>query len=77
MKDEKLNEKLDEMRKRVTQQNRDSWFVEHIEEHLEKMIELKDKKPRCKICNKDIDTIANEKFDIIIGKIKKEVDNNE
>lgn len=35
-------------------------FTKHIQLHLVDMSEVKDKRPYCKICNKDMDTIVKE-----------------
>ncbi len=35
-------------------------FTKHLQLHLVDMSEVKDKRPYCKICNKDIDTIAKD-----------------
>ncbi len=52
---------MDEIMKDFIMSNKNNWFVAHIEKHLKEMPELnKGKKVCCKICNKDIDTIAKE-----------------
>ena len=51
--------------------NKYMWFVEHIEEHLKDMAEVKDKRAYCKICDTDIDTIAERKTDEIMKALEK------
>ena len=57
--------------KEFIMRNKDAWFVTHIETHLKEMPELnKGKKVCCKICNKDIDTIAKEQVNKMMDAIK-------
>ena len=59
--------------KGIIERNKDKWFVEHIENHLKE--EKIKGKVICKICGKDIDTIALEHIEEWAKYISKEMPN--
>lgn len=64
---------MEQIIKDLIKENKSDWFVKHIENHL---IELQVKEKRdvgkvcCKICNKDIDEIAEERLAEIFTDLK-------
>lgn len=62
---------MKDFEKQLIERNKDMWFVQHIEAHIKEM-QLKGN-VCCKICNKDIDQIAEERYDEIKIEIKKAV----
>ena len=69
---EELKETLleNDVIKGIIERNKEKWFVEHVENHLEP-----NQKVICKICGKDIDTIALEHIEEWAKYISKEMPN--
>jgi len=58
----------EDLKKKVIENNKAHWFIEHIQKHLDK-----DKQVVCTICNKTVDEIGEETFDLIVEEIKKRI----
>lgn len=56
----------EKLSKEIIERQKGQWFIEHIKEHFKE-----GEKVICKICNKDVDTIAKETYEKILKEFKK------
>lgn len=53
------------LKKGLIKSHKENWFFEHIKNHL-----YPNQKVICRICNKDVDEIAEETFDEMLKDVK-------